>query len=315
MPTEASRQCRASRPALATWLDTILGAGWTAENRSRTFGRQSVLWYVTAGEQVLVLKCHEERGLFERASLAYREWLPGVTLPSEIHVPDLVAYDEEQGAFLMTRLPGCELGGLEQGIDHPEPLKLSGAADGEVFMRAGQFLRTLHDARAGSHLDPTGARAAWIASVERYMTWSETMLEPALLSWARAFLLERSGPEGFGIEGLPLVYTHADFTPRNWIWNAQGGGLGIIDWERARLAPWIEDVHALHARFLRDAPARSEAFWNGYGHSPTQDDLRLLAMFFARNTIGGVAWAHQHEDHAFEALCRRELERLREAWS
>lgn len=260
-----------------------------------------------------MLKRHEERRLYDRAVMAYTEWLPALRA-TKARVPTCHAHDNSLGALLLAYCAGEELGFLERGIDHPHERTLDASTDLEVFERAGAFLRTLHDLPLADQGTTTERRRLWEASVARYMAQADTALDAPTVEWARGVLLEDLRTEGARIEDQPLLCTHADFTPRNWILAPDGRGLTIIDWERARIAPWMEDVHALHARFFRHAPERAAAFWSGYGYTPSQDRIRLLDMFFLRNAIGGVLWAHAHEDHAFEALCRREVQRLQRAW-
>ena len=52
------------------------------------------------------------------------------------------------------------------------------------------------------------------------------------------------------------VACHMDFSPRNWVYDAQASPprLTVIDWERARADHWVQIFQRLTEREWRDAP-------------------------------------------------------------
>ncbi|ROR36561.1 phosphotransferase family enzyme [Curtobacterium sp. JUb34] len=114
----------------------------------------------------------------------------------------------------------------------------------------------------------------------------------------------------------PLVPTHGDFHPRNWIVGNGDNGenddsnadndsrirarrLRVIDFGRFGWRPASFDLTRLAVLHWQHDPALEAAFFAGYGHDPREPDAwRWLQL---REAVGTATWAHAVGDEGFEA--------------
>ncbi len=90
---------------------------------------ESNVWEILAGDKRFYLKAHKQPRKFQQEVYAYEHWTPYLTF-----VPRLTALNENPQALLLSAVPGV----LAQDA------ALSGRQEGEVYRRAGAFLRRLH---------------------------------------------------------------------------------------------------------------------------------------------------------------------------
>lgn len=190
------------------------------------------------------------------------------------HAARLRAADRDARILLLDYLPG-EL--AERGAANLEP---------RVHRRAGELLRRFH-AQASRPGDGGNA-----AAVARALKWLDGVhrIAPAEEQRLRALLARPLASEP------PLVPTHGDWQPRNWL--VDGAELRVIDLGRFAFRPAATDLTRLSAQQWRQAPACEDAFFDGYGADPREPSHWLLAR--ACEAIGTAAWAHQVGDESFE---------------
>lgn len=165
------------------------------------------------------------------------------------------------------------------------------AVDPAVHRRAGELLRIFHEqaSRPSNGVDAV-ATARAVASLE-----SPHAIAPEEEEQLRVLLREWAPVEA------PLVPTHGDWQPRNWL--LDGRTLRVIDFGRFAFRPAATDLVRLAAQEWQGAPECEAAFLAGYGGDPRHPDhWRLMRL---REAIGTAVWAHQVADAAFEAQGHR----------
>jgi len=203
---------------------------------------------------------------------AHREWLdPWV---STGHAPVLLFADEAAKVLVTRRLPGV----LVEGT--------SAQDDPDTYRQAGSLLARLHGQLCVEDPEWNGRSRA---RVERHLA-APHRIDPGIVSRVRAEL--STWPGG----GAPVVPTHGDWQPRNWL--VDDGVVRIIDFGRADLRPPIEDfVRLARQDFARD-PALETAFLEGYGTDPREPVAWRRAL--VGEAVGTAVWAHGVGDEEFE---------------
>lgn len=190
------------------------------------------------------------------------------------HAARLRAADRDAHILLLDYLPG--------------ELAEGGAAnlDLRVHRQAGELLRRFH-AQASRPGD--GGNTAAVARARKWLDGLHR-IAPAEVQRLRALLSRRLASEP------PLVPTHGDWQPRNWL--VEGDELRVIDLGRFAFRPAATDFTRLSAQQWREAPACEAAFFDGYGADPREPSHWLLTR--ACEAIGTAAWAYQVGDEPFE---------------
>lgn len=181
-------------------------------------------------------------------------------------------------------------------LDHlPGELVLRTDAEwqSDTYVQAGELLRRLHEQESRTDADyetrATARALYWLDQPHR--------VDPAAAARARAVLQAASAP------AVPLVPTHGDWHPRNWL--VDQGTVRVIDFGRFAFRPASTDLARLAAQQWRSHPALERAFLDGYGDDPREPDLwRLEAL---RQAVGTACWAHKVGDAVFEAQGHRML--------
>lgn len=171
--------------------------------------------------------------------------------------------------------------------------RTSVGVDPAIHRQAGVLLAAFH-AQARRPADGleerlTARAVAWLDGAHRVDAEAERAAREAL---AR---LEPGHP--------PLVPTHGDWHPRNWI--VDGGILRVIDFGRFAFRPAATDFARLAAQEWREAPECEAAFFEGYGEDPRTPEHWALVRL--REAIGTACWAYQVGDEPFEAQGHRML--------
>ena len=94
----------------------------------------------------------------------------------------------------------------------------------------------------------------------------------------------------------PLVPTHGDWQPRNWL--VHEDAVRVIDFGRADLRPAHTDLGRLAAQQFRSDRSLERAFLDGYGADPREPAAWLRLRI--RDAVGTAAWAYKVGDEAFE---------------
>ncbi len=282
---------------LRAFAAAALGNALTIEDRSRTFGRKSVTWRIGSGDGTgFYLKRHEFRHHYEAEVRALDTWASRLGPGSWWAVPEVVATADELGAAILTELPGQI---IEDSPPEPDDLRAA-------YRHAGRLARSLHDADIDLSNEPRNQLYA-PDGVERHLAGSRTHLDSSTCDWAEAIL---TAPDAW--DGLDIVPMHGDYSPRNWIIKGGDPTLKVIDWERSRPGYWVEDIQRMtHDHWLGRAHLR-DAFFEGYGRTPTDAEWRHANQITLVNAVGGVGWAISHGDEWFAEHNRRTIERLKE---
>jgi len=156
----------------------------------------------------------------------------------------------------------------------------------DVYRQAGRILALLHAVgtqEPGDHEQRSDARTlAWLDGEHR--------IAPEVADRVRAELARPVPPR-------PLVPTHGDWQPRNWLVD-EHGRVSVIDFGRAAWRPAATDLGPLQAQQLRGRPDLEAAFLDGYGTDPREP--RSWRRDQLRQAVGTAAWAYLVGDEAFE---------------
>ncbi|WP_307608204.1 phosphotransferase [Pseudarthrobacter sp. W1I19] len=162
-----------------------------------------------------------------------------------------------------------------------------------TYLQAGHLLRTFHvqTVRTDSRYEA--------AATEKAMAWLETphRIEESAAEKVRGILA------AYRPEPVPVVPTHGDWQPRNWLMN--GSELRVIDFGRFEFRPAISDFCRLAVQQWRSGPELEAAFFEGYGSDPRES--RLWNITLLREAVSTAAWAFQVGDHEFEKQGHRML--------
>ncbi|MFC7790211.1 phosphotransferase [Microbacterium sp. MAHUQ-60] len=170
----------------------------------------------------------------------------------------------------------------------------------DTYRQTGALLRRLHDQASRRDADYEARATA------RALHWLDRphRVDPATAARARDVLESAPTPP------VPLVPTHGDWHPRNWLFDH--GTVRVIDFGRFAFRPASTDLTRLAAQQWRGRPDLEAAFFDGYGDDPRSPDLwRLEAL---RQAVGTACWAYEVGDEAFEAQGHRMLAEALDAY-
>jgi len=194
---------------------------------------------------------------------------------------DLVA-----GVLIVGLLPGALVDGTDAAL----------AAD--VHHQAGGLLRRLHDsaqrADGGASESAITRKALW---------WLE---QPHALG-RRTVAVLRDYLAAAPVVDLPLVPTHGDYQPRNWVIDDHGV-VRVIDWGRFAFRPALSDFSRMSSNEWQASPDAERAFIAGYGVDPRHGGHWLLTR--VRDAVATACWSRRVGDAAFEAHGYAMIERV-----
>jgi Ser/Thr protein kinase RdoA (MazF antagonist) len=257
-------------PQLLAFAQAQAGALTRAEYRGWDHGVSDVweCWF-EAGHH-LFLKRSVEPGKFEQELRAYRAWTPHL---GDL-CPDLVAADEDERALLVTALPGALA----------EDLELTRRAEAELHRQAGAFLRAFHGL---PHVDDEVALADAIQMrAERWSARAALHVDASARDWMMARIREIAPM----LDGVRRTPCHRDFTPRNWVID-EDSNLRVIDFGHTRPDFWALDIDKLWSDQWVERRDRSDAFWDGYGRKPSDDEWAVVEAAGALSAITTIAWS------------------------
>ncbi|GEM_PF-1167830 len=277
-----------------------IGSAVQIENRSRDFGRPSIVWRLRSSDGSLAwLKHHESATLYERELIGLEQFVPALGVQTWWQSPRVISRDDDLAVILMTEVEG-EL--LDETPVSSDECTL-------MFKMAGRFIRKLHDVGIP---DPDGIDPAEYLRdrLDYYLSAGEEAIDEQTATWVRELIHEASS-----LPGLQRVPCHMDFSPRNWLIqrNEEGTGFGVIDWERTRWDLWLQDVQRMEYDHFHREPHLRDAYFEGYGREPTEDEGLLLNTLSLVTAIGSIPWAISHNDEYFAELSRTQIERIRTA--
>lgn len=192
-----------------------------------------------------------ERGYkWRRETSAYESWAPVLG----DRMPRLVGGDRGRRLLLLAELPGAT----------------PASRDPLAYRQAGEALRALHAVETGDHCwtQWCGHLAERVDRELHELARTGVRVEQQVL---------RRVVDGIGeLAPQPLVASHGDFLPRNWV--VDGDRLAIMDFAEAGHHPAVLDVAKLHATTMWGRTDLLEQLLAGYGRHLAADEVRLLEL-------------------------------------
>jgi Ser/Thr protein kinase RdoA (MazF antagonist) len=267
--------------------------GPIAEVADRSWPRNSsAVWEITdRSGSCWFVKRHSSGRFHQREVSAYRRWTialgPG-------RAPDLAATNSQILAIVISGLPGRIA----------RDLLLSAEDERELHRQAGQLLRRLHDAAPPVPAD--GGPGRVVQRVEEHLRLASGLLGPAEIALVRrcAADLLSLAPE------LPVVPTHGDTQPRNWLWDQATRQLAMIDFERAEPGPAVRDLVRLDYGPWDQRPDLRASFLGGYGRALAHAEEEALPRLAALDALSGLQWGTLNGDREVTNRAARTFARL-----
>lgn len=286
---------------LRAWAERTIGPIAELEDRSRAFGRMSLVWRLEAADGgQFYLKRHEGRLLYERELMALRDWVARLPEGARQMAVPMVATADELDAMIFEAAPG----------EIVEEAELTSEELRAAYQMAGAFAAALHALPCDGCGAAVGYEQELVGKIEGWFELYDGV--EGLDAELKRFVQDAVVADGVFRDAV-LVPAHMDYSPRNWLIHRDDGALWlyVIDWERARPELWVQDAQRLSEdHWFRD-PALREAFFLGYGREPSEVEERQLKLLNLAATVPTIGWARAREDHRFEAWAREVLARLR----
>ena len=113
-----------------------MGSAVQIDNRSRDFGRPSIVWRLRGSDGSLAwLKHHESATLYERELIGLEQLVPALGMQTWWQSPTVISRDDELAVILMSEVFGELL----------DTTPVSSWECTVMFKMAGRFIRKLHD--------------------------------------------------------------------------------------------------------------------------------------------------------------------------
>lgn len=273
-----------------------MGSRVEVEDFSRDFGRPSVVWRLTGTDGTRVwLKRHESSRHLRRELLGLQRIVPALGVQDWWSSPTLIASDDATGCILMTEVIG----------ELMTEASVSAEEERTAYALAGQFARKLHGL-SGIHADE--GSISFRDRLEHYLAAGLETVDDETAGWTRD-LIDRACARG----PAHPVPCHRDFSPRNWLMQRTVSGIrfGIIDWERGGADVWLQDVQRMAYDHWHRNPTLRDAFFEGYGRTPTDIERLQLDAICLVGAIASIAWAESHNDPTFAEVSRDIITRIR----
>jgi aminoglycoside phosphotransferase (APT) family kinase protein len=187
----------------------------------------SRVWRMASGTDEVYVKLSPTLEDYAREVHAYEH--AARIAPHE--VPRMLATDPGLRAIMTSPLSGLVVRGL----------CLTAGVESRVHELAGRLLRRWHDLP-----EPASGRARKVikASVAEQADEAAACLERTaehLTDAQRALVAQVSRELPRLAEDLPVVFRHGDYSPHNWLWDAEHGTHGLIDFEQSDHGVAVED--------------------------------------------------------------------------
>lgn len=287
-------------PALSAFVERSIGPVTHAEDLSWNHA-ESAVWRVASASHQAVLKVHRQGRKFANELAAYTQWAPALRKELEpgTTVPELLGVHAEHPRALLLSWERGELA---------ESLALSVTEERALHLRAGRFLRALHELP----VEPADALPLADAYRARLEAWVKRTSATVPAAVREAVAAEAVQALPF-VQGCSRVPCHRDFTPRNWLVTSperegdatvrpgsSGPALVVFDFEHSLPDLHLVDMQRLWVGLWRSRPDLKESFLAGYGRGLTSEEeaaLRHISALWALSTVG---WAREHADGEFE---------------
>lgn len=246
-------------------VNRVLGPVDVADDESLRPTAGKVLKVVTRSGDSSFVKWYRDQTDYQREWDALTHYTPALGSDA----PRLIDNDEGLKMLLISELQGEPAAGT---VSEWDPL---------VHFKAGALIRRLHESSQPVVSDQFARQCA--ARFEKAAAGLEGLVSSSLLSEAR-LLIARA----MDLSSLPLVPTHRDNHPRNWMVDP-GGHVRLIDFAMAEYDPWIVDVFLLEQDYWRTDPQLRVAFLSGYDREMTEEDLIMLKAHHAVSAVRSLA--------------------------
>ncbi|MEV6422770.1 phosphotransferase [Streptomyces sp. NPDC051662] len=300
-------------PSLRVWAERVVGPLSAVLDASHP-RETSRVWDVTGSrDRRFFIKQSASAALYERETFGYQSAVPALGFG---RAPRLVETDPRQLALLLTAVPGTPV----------SRLALPGPERRSAHRQFGALLRRLH----GTDKMPGAGRREARAALERLADDAEHHLARArdLMSESRRALVRRSADHVRKLTDLLApAHIHGDAQERNALWTGPAvpgqrtstreapGQLAVIDFERSRYAPAVQDFVRLACGPWQDRDDLRAAFFHGYGRPLTDAERQALPCLAALDAASCLAYGPDHGEHDVTARGLRTLARLESgAW-
>ncbi|WP_405986099.1 phosphotransferase enzyme family protein [Streptomyces sp. NBC_00872] len=290
-------------PSLRTWAEHAVGPLSAVRDASHP-RENSRVWDLTDGSgRRFFVKQSPTPEFYERETFGYQSAVPALGYG---HAPRLVDTDARRLALLLTAVPGAPVSRLTLTV--PEHRA--------AHRQFGTLLRRLH----GTEKMPAQGRRAAAAAAERTAAAAEKHLARAggLLSGDRRALVRHAAGHLLKLTDLLAPgHIHGDAQERNVLWSGAGSGAGsrtgrlaMIDFERSRYAPAVQDFVRLACGPWQDRDDLRTAFFQGYGRPLTETERHALPCLAALDAASCLAYGPAHGEHDVTERGLRTLDRL-----
>ncbi|MEU0277913.1 aminoglycoside phosphotransferase family protein [Streptomyces sp. NPDC006195] len=305
-------------PSLREWAERVVGPLSAVQDASHPRASSRV-WDVTGSRgRRFFIKQSASASFYERETFGYQSAVPALGFG---RAPRLVETDARQLALLLTAVPGTPV----------SRLTLPGPEHRSAHRQFGALLRRLH----GTDKMPGAGRREARTALERLADDAETHLARAtdLMSESRRALVRRAADHVRKLTDLLApAHIHGDAQERNALWtgpalpgqrtpgqHASGrqapGQLAVIDFERSRYAPAVQDFVRLACGPWQGRDDLRAAFFHGYGRPLTDAERQALPCLAALDAASCLAYGPDHGEHDATARGLRTLARLENgAW-
>ncbi|MGH3799935.1 MAG: aminoglycoside phosphotransferase family protein [Pseudonocardiaceae bacterium] len=259
LPADLRRWVTHQLPGLATVVDVSWPHGC------------SRVWRVASSTDEVYVKLSPTPEDYPREVHAYEH--AARFAPHE--VPRLLATDPGLRAIMTSPLSGLVVRGL----------CLTAEVESRVHELAGRLLRRWHDLP-----EPASGRAREVimASVAEQAHEAAACLGRTAehLTDAQHALVQQVSRELPRLaEDFPVVFRHGDYSPRNWLWDAERGTHGLIDFEQSDHGVAVEDFVWLSGAVWPTRPDLKTVFLAGYGRRLSDTEWRALPLLTARLAV------------------------------
>ncbi|WP_221354640.1 aminoglycoside phosphotransferase family protein [Streptomyces beigongshangae] len=259
-------------PDLHQWITRHVTGMDTAAVTDASWPRgDSRVWRVRADHGTVFVKLYPSAETYEREVKGCEHAKRALAADE---APHLLARAPERPAVVLSALPGRVVRGLP----------LEQAEEQQVHRLAGDLLRRWHDApEPVSDLEHQRIMASVTAQADEAAMILDRLGDQ--FSPAEQDLVRDAARDLPGLaQGLPLVYRHGDYSPRNWLWDPEPtpGHHGLIDFEESAPGLAIEDLVWLCGAAWPTRPDLRDAFLTGYGRSLSSTEQRALVLLTAR---------------------------------
>ncbi|MDJ0344940.1 phosphotransferase [Streptomyces sp. H10-C2] len=239
----------------------------------------------------LFVKHHASPKGYSRETFAYRYWTAAL---GKSRAPTQLAADPATRAIVLTSVPGRSL--------HDQPLGLD--SEWVAYRQAGELLARLHNIALPAPGD-RATEAGWDAETATMLRNAAQILPPHDVAMLRTLTLQPP-------PALSEVVAHADYMPRNWLWDPHTERLHIIDFERTGIeCAARRDLSRLEYRLFAQRPDLRFAFYQGYGRALTDAERRACSAYAALDAVSALRWGQEHHDDEAVQQARTMLDALR----